>query len=43
MSKLYLAMNYVSTSEPGMSVPNDLENAGHLQIVYENNAGGLTE
>ena len=43
MAKLYLAANYVTDTKPGVLVPNDLENSGHLQIVYENNYGRLFE
>jgi hypothetical protein len=43
MGKLYLAANYITNSEPGILVPQDLENAGDLQIVHEDDAGQFTE
>ncbi len=43
MAKLYLAANYVSASEPGPLVPDDLENSGHLQLVFEDDSGQMKE
>lgn len=34
MTVLYIAANYVTSSEPAWYVRKALENSGHLQIIY---------
>ncbi len=43
MARIYIAANYVTNSEPSAIVPEYLENSGHLQLVYEDDAGVTTE
>ena len=45
MARLYLAANYVKSSDPTdiLPVPADLENSGHLHLVFEDDNGNFQE
>lgn len=42
MGTVYLATNFITATETAI-FPDFVQNSGHLQLVYEDDAGFLTE